>query len=1150
VIKTLKQCISIFVLLITTLVSAQPFTKKGDLFGETVFLEGSPRNENDATLCLYSISKGNDLIEIYTDKLRWFEGGRSFTKSWVNSNKKPQIIPQNKTNYYFTGGNKSGPQYGYKKLTVNNIYPNIDLIYELVNGDLKYSFDLHKDARIEDIQFEIFGTDFIESTPQNIKISIDSSSWEENGIKLISSENAKKIPRNNCYFRKINNHLFGFNLQNQQLKPPYIIDPFIMKTKVLYGFKTVGYLSNNESNYDVEYDLNGNIFIYGGKGFPNYNLYDSASKYPFDPRYNNYHKVAKYSKAGALIWVFKGYDTAAKYLQTSFPNGITVEKSEETVFCNYVRYSSGFNYAVKLNHLIQLNKNGSFNQYSPERKYDFTKLSLFNTVLPLSSNPNAKIIGLGQVYDSITPSGLFGPGLVKGLFEYNKDSSSRYLDVVKITKPFSNGPKNGPVLCGINSNNALYNVFYSWSGKYDIWIQKLGQNYSEIWRSDSFLITPYRILGGYIVQNTNYSSVTGNLLGCNDSILVYFDGHTFKVFKTSNGKKIAQDTLKNKKYELTYGVAVDPCNNIFISGDSSKIYCYQLKDTLITLKSTLNIDNKKQRYLFDIEYDAQRNLIYATGDSILASIKNPFSCIDSSFTTVLDSVSSFCWKPIVAGLKKQFSGSVYSFEWTDTTAHKVVRSLDKIGNATDTLANPIDGHVYKLRIMKNKTNMGLYTDLYFNVLKSSKDTQIVHGCRGNSVKVARNMFTANTTINDTLINAVGCDSVITYKIVFHPTFKDTFHYKACIGDTLKFGNKYISSSGIYHDTLKSIWQCDSFVLRDIKFFGSTDTQTIHICRVASFKVANHTYSKAGFYRDTFQNANLCDSIICTNLIVHNDTTYIVKHQICSTDSIKLAGKFRKYPGIYSDSFHGFWGCDSVIQHQLVVHKTSTDTFKFHLCKGQSVYINGNKYNSPGEFSSELKNQYGCDSLVHYVITQSNMIADFNIDTTDNPMLIFKNKSLGNTKFFWDFGDQTKDSTTKDPTHTYNNDQTHFVRICLSIVDSFGCNDTLCQTVEISKLTYWIFNSFSPGSDGYNDIFKIGHKGGSFNYNMMVYNRWGALVYETQNASIKDQSKFWNGKVMNTGEDCPEGSYFVIYQLFVNGVNNPPKEIHGALMLIR
>ncbi len=1153
-IKTLKQCISIFILLIANLVSAQPFTKKGNLFGETVFLEGSPRNDNDATLCLYSISKGNDLIEIYADKLRWFEGEKSFTKSWVNSNKQLVIIPQNKTNYYFTGGNKSGPQYGYKKLKLNNIYPNIDLIYELINGDLKYSFDLHKNARIEEIQFEISGTDFIESTPENIKISIDSSSWEVNGIRLISAENAKKISGNNCYFRKIKNQIFGFDLQNQHLTPPYIIDPFIIKTKVLNGFKTTGYYSQFESIYDVEYDLNGNIYIYGGQGFPPFSKsnFDSASKYPFDPRYNNYYKVAKYSMAGTLIWIFKGYDSAAKYLQTSYPNGISVEKSEETIFCNYVRYNSGLNYSVKLNHLIQLNKNGGFNQYSPERKYDFSKISIFNTVLPFANNPNSKIIGLGEFPDTaFTSSGLFaGPGITKGMFVYNKDSTSKYLDVVKITNPKSNGPKNGPVLCGINSNNSLYSVFYSWSGKYDIWIQKLASNYSEIWRSDSFLITPYRILGGYIVSNNKYQSVTGNLLGCNDSILVYFDGHTFKVYKTSNGKKIYQDTLKNKKFELTYGVAVDPCNNIFIAGDSSKIYCYQLKDTLVTLKNTLNIDNKKHRYIFDIEYDSQRKLIYATGDSILASIQNPFSCIDSSMTTVLDSVSSFCWKPIVAGLKKQFSGSVYSFEWTDTTTHKVVRSLDKIGNATDTLANPVDGHVYKLRIMKNKTNMGLFTDLYFNVLKSSKDTQTIHGCKGNAVKVARKTFLANATINDTLTNAVGCDSVITYKIVFHPTFKDTFHYKACIGDTLKFGNKFITSSGIYHDTFKTIWLCDSFVLRDVKFFGSTDTQTIHICRNTYFKVGKNIYSKAGFYSDTFQNSHSCDSIICTKLFVHKDTTYTVKHQICSTDSIKLAGKYRKLAGIYTDSFHGFWSCDSVIHHQLLVHKTSTDTVKFHLCKGQTVYINGNKYNTPGEFSSELKNQFGCDSLVHYVITQSNIIADFNIDTTDNPLLIFKNKSLGNTKFFWDFGDQTNDSNTKDPTHTYNNDQTHFVRICLSIVDSFGCNDTICQSVEISKLTYWIFNSFSPGSDGYNDIFKIGHKGGSFNYNMMVYNRWGALVYETQNASIKDESKFWNGKVMNSGEDCPEGSYFVIYQLYIEGPSKSAKEIHGTITLLR
>jgi len=1125
----------------TISLQAQSFCKKENLFGETVFLEGSPRNDNAATNCLYSVVKGNDIIEIYSDKLVWFEAGKSFKKQWVNCNSQAVNVPQNKTNYYFTGGNKSGKQYGYKKLIFKNLYPNTDLIYELIQGELKYSFDLHKNAKIEDIQFEIIGSQSLKFNPNNIEFSIDSTTWKEDELSLLFAENAKNIPKNSCRFRKIKEHIFGFELQNPTLKPPYLIDPFVRKTTILYGFFT----GNPSSIFDIEYDFNGNSYIYGGDGmtFRKINFLDSANKNPYDPRFNNYFKVAKYSKRGTLIWIFKGYDTSAKYVQNTYPTGVSIDKANETVFCNKLNYLGWMNYSLPPRHIIQLNKNGLFNQYTPELKYDYSKLSIFNTVMPFYSNSNSKILGIGVFYDT---------GTEKGLFVYNKDSNTKYLDVVKITNPIKNGPTNGPVIYGINSNKYLYNVFLSWSGKYDIQIQKLSDKYAEVWRSDSFLITPYRILGGYILSNPSASSATGNLLSCNDSNLVYFDGHTFKVYKTSNGKNTTQDTLVNKVNKTSYGVAIDPCNNIFVAGDSSKIYCYHLKDTMLTLQKTLTIDNYKHRYLFDVEYDAQRNLIYATGDSILASVQSPFSCVDSSMVSVLDSTNNICWQPIVAGLKKSLSESVYSFEWTDTTVNQVVRAVNKLGNATDTLANPTEGRTYKLRIMKNKTNLGLFKDLYFNVLKSSKDTQTIHACLGDTIKHPRlpKYFTNNTLINDTLSNFAGCDSVITLKLVFHPKFKDTILSEACMGDTLKFGKRRFTSSANYIDTLNSIWGCDSLIWRDIHFFGSRDTQQFNICRGNTIQVGVHSYSMSGFYSDTFVNFKGCDSIVCTNLIVHHDTTFWIKHIICDGDSLKIAGKFRKSSGDFTDSFKGVWGCDSVIKHQLIVNKRNRDTIKLHLCKNQKIVINGKSYASNANITEIYKNRFGCDSVVNYIIQQSNMIADFDIDTSQNPMLIFKNKSLGNTKFFWDFGDKTLDSINKDPSHTYNNDETHFVRICLSLVDSFGCTDTICQTVEISKLVYWLFNSFSPGNDGYNDIFKIGHKGGTFNYNMMVYNRWGALVFETKDANIKDESKFWNGKVMNTGADCPAGSYFVLYQLYVNGPGNPPKEVHGVITLIK
>jgi len=119
-----------------------------------------------------------------------------------------------------------------------------------------------------------------------------------------------------------------------------------------------------------------------------------------------------------------------------------------------------------------------------------------------------------------------------------------------------------------------------------------------------------------------------------------------------------------------------------------------------------------------------------------------------------------------------------------------------------------------------------------------------------------------------------------------------------------------------------------------------------------------------------------------------------------------------------------------------------------------------------------------------------------------------------------------------------------------ILDIPIIRELVCKEIEIAEIDYWLLNSFSPGLDNYNDVFKIGHKGRDFKYNIMIYNRWGELVYETQNSSIKDQSKFWNGKVMNDGTDCPAGTYFVIYQLYLDGPSKAAKEIHGTVNLVK
>jgi hypothetical protein len=67
---------------------------------------------------------------------------------------------------------------------------------------------------------------------------------------------------------------------------------------------------------------------------------------------------------------------------------------------------------------------------------------------------------------------------------------------------------------------------------------------------------------------------------------------------------------------------------------------------------------------------------------------------------------------------------------------------------------------------------------------------------------------------------------------------------------------------------------------------------------------------------------------------------------------------------------------------------------------------------------------------------------------------------------------------------------------------------------------------------------------------MIFNRWGAKVYQTEKAWTNNPDLYWNGRVMNTGPECPSGSYFVLYHLYLDGPEKDPKMINGVITVVR
>ena len=87
----------------------------------------------------------------------------------------------------------------------------------------------------------------------------------------------------------------------------------------------------------------------------------------------------------------------------------------------------------------------------------------------------------------------------------------------------------------------------------------------------------------------------------------------------------------------------------------------------------------------------------------------------------------------------------------------------------------------------------------------------------------------------------------------------------------------------------------------------------------------------------------------------------------------------------------------------------------------------------------------------------------------------------------------------------------------------------------------INNVFTPNGDGMNDVFTFENHGMNI-LNVMIFNRWGQKVFETDLSNPE-----WDGKNLK-GDDELGGTYF--YVLTAQGEDGYRYEEKGALILIR
>ena len=218
--------------------------------------------------------------------------------------------------------------------------------------------------------------------------------------------------------------------------------------------------------------------------------------------------------------------------------------------------------------------------------------------------------------------------------------------------------------------------------------------------------------------------------------------------------------------------------------------------------------------------------------------------------------------------------------------------------------------------------------------------------------------------------------------------------------------------------------------------------------------------------------------------------------------------------------------------------------------GSSTLPNPSRaYSSSGSFNVSLTvtSNNGCPatSTSKPMTVYANPVADFTSDyllsrgmETDWKFIFTGSNAAA---YDWRFEDG-QNSNSGGPLFLTFNDTGNF-RVKLIVTSSDFCVDSVSRFIYLKpELLFWLPTSFSPNNDGLNETFGPNTTFGLSKYRMQLFDRWGGLLFTTN-----DPAKSWDGSDLG-GKPVPEGVY--AYSISFRYIDGKLFVYNGSVTIIR
>ena len=243
------------------------------------------------------------------------------------------------------------------------------------------------------------------------------------------------------------------------------------------------------------------------------------------------------------------------------------------------------------------------------------------------------------------------------------------------------------------------------------------------------------------------------------------------------------------------------------------------------------------------------------------------------------------------------------------------------------------------------------------------------------------------------------------------------------------------------------------------------------------------------------------------------------------------------------------GCDSLTV-SLMDNSEHDCSYRWNMGDGtvqlQNSDIKKYTYQNPGSFiiSLNIEDTNQCyklidSSLIVEVFPTKKNEVDFELTynggcLSDGEVGIntLKNNA-GN--YVWIISDGTVWQNRTEEVFTFSTKGHHMLTLRTEDTGRCVINDTSSVEIYIKSTkppleSVKLYNVFTPNEDSFNNCFTIDlGNTDCVTLSFVIYNRWGELVFDS-----RDGMDCWNGKDNRSNKDLPEGEYFGIYKLSIEG----------------